>query len=69
MSLSKDDVIEEIELLRGTDSVDNIATRIGYSNRQSLSRQLIRWERRDLAALFGRKLVSTSGGLRMGRHI
>jgi hypothetical protein len=47
-------VIGEVELLRGTDSVDSIATRVGYSNRYSLARQLSRWGRDDLAALFGK---------------
>lgn len=69
MSPDKRYVIGEIELLRGTDSVENISARVGYPDKLSLSRQLIRWGRHDLATMFSRKLVSTSGGLRMGRHI
>lgn len=54
-------VVCEIETLKGTDTPDNIARRVGFPNRRALARQLSRWGRGDLAAIF-EKLVSTSGG-------
>ena len=44
------DVIAEVELLLGTDNGYNIARRLGYAHRGSLSRALQRQGRRDLAS-------------------
>lgn len=44
------DVIVEVELLLGTDNGHNIARRLGYAHRESLSRALQRKGRGDLAA-------------------
>jgi len=54
-------VVCEIETLRGTDTPENIAHRVGFANRRALAKQLARWGRGDLATIF-EKLVSTSGG-------
>ena len=42
-------VIEDVEWVAGTDHPDNIARRLGYSNGDSLSKQLRNWGRHDLA--------------------
>ena len=46
----RDQVIEDCEWLAGTDHPDNIARRLGYSNGDSLTKQLWNWGQRDLAA-------------------
>ena len=46
----RDQVIEDVEWLAGTDHPDNIARRLGYRNGDSLTRQLWNWGQRDLAA-------------------
>ena len=43
-------VIEDVEWVAGTDHPDNIARRLGYSDSNSLSKQLRNWSQRDLAA-------------------
>lgn len=42
--------IEDVEWLLGTDSPDNIATRLGYKDATTLVTLLKRWDRPDLAA-------------------
>ena len=46
----RDQVIEDCEWLAGTDHPDNIARRLGYSDGDSLTKQLWNWGQRDLAA-------------------
>ena len=46
----RDLVLEEVQWLAGYDHPDNIARRLGYSSEHSLTAQLQRWGRRDLAA-------------------
>ena len=46
----RDQVIEDCEWLAGTDHPDNIARRLGYSDGNSLRKQLWNWGQRDLAA-------------------
>ena len=46
----RDLVLEEVQWLAGTDHPDNLARRLGYSNGDSLSKQLRNWGRHDLAA-------------------
>lgn len=51
-------VIGEVQLLRGTDTPENIARRVGYRDRRNLARQLARWGRGDLAMLFDTKALT-----------
>lgn len=44
-------VIGEVEWLLGTDSVENISTRLGYANPRSLARKLRDWKQPELAAV------------------
>ena len=46
----RDQVIEDVEWVAGTDHPDNIARRLGYRNGDSLTKQLWNWGQRDLAA-------------------
>lgn len=46
--------IEDVEWLLGTDSPDNIATRLGYKDAANLVTVLKRWGRPDLAARLAR---------------
>lgn len=46
----RDQVIEDVEWVAGTDHPDNIARRLGYSSEHSLTAQLQHWGQRDLVA-------------------
>ena len=46
----RDQVIEDVEWLAGTDHPDNLARRLGYKSGVSLVTQLQHWRRYDLAA-------------------
>lgn len=53
-------VIAELEILQGSDNPENLARRLGYQDKGSLARLLIRHGRTDLARPFER--VEASGG-------
>ena len=46
----RDLVLEEVRWLASYDHPDNIARRLGYSDSDSLTKQLWNWGQRDLAA-------------------
>lgn len=48
----RDQVLEELDLLLGTDAPASIARRLGYSSPKNLARVLHRWGRPDLAQRF-----------------
>ena len=45
----RDQVIEDVEWVAGTDHPDNLARRLGYKSGVSLVTQLQHWRRYDLA--------------------
>jgi hypothetical protein len=53
------DLIEDVEWLRGTDSPENIAARVGYPRVASLARRLERADRPDLARIFDRQEMAS----------
>lgn len=50
----REERIEDVEWLLGTDSPDNIAARLGYKDAANLATLLRRWDRPDLAARLAR---------------
>ena len=46
----RDQAIEDVEWVAGTDHPDNLARRLGYKSGVSLVTQLQHWRRYDLAA-------------------
>jgi hypothetical protein len=56
--LPRDELIEELELLLGTDHLNSIARRLGYRP-DSLARRLQRCGRPDLARHFNRLEITT----------
>ena len=58
----RDQVIEDVEWVAGTDHPDNIARRLGYCDGDSLNKQLRNWGQRDLAARLTRGYRADSRG-------
>ncbi|RCK68289.1 hypothetical protein DT076_16715 [Desertihabitans brevis] len=52
--LTDDELLVELEHLRGSDDPDSIARRLGYSSGITLARRLYRMDQRDLARVFDR---------------
>lgn len=50
--------IEDVEWIIGTDSPESVARRLGYANADNLSRLLYRWGRPDLGAILATRAVA-----------
>jgi hypothetical protein len=50
MNHERDETLEDVEWIIGTDAPDRIARRLGYERPESLIRSLARWGRHDLAS-------------------